>query len=503
MWAIARRIEVWELNNRITQAAGGPDCVWSGMNSGSVTAQSRSFRDLREICRRAHIIMLDHQRRDDASGFQQNGDTGKLVHGLLGWDKLAPESMAMYQNARTSFRLASKPAAEARMWMLAGIAGGIQPWWHHIAAFHEDRRMYHTAEPVMRWHRANEQYLVNRRPVATVGLVWSQRNTDFYGRNQAEELIDAPYRGFMQALVRARIPYVPVNVEDIEEAGKSLAVLILANVGALSDAQCAAIRRFVERGGALIATGASSLYDEWGVARQDFGLADLLRAHVSGQRPAFPGASRHTYLRIEPGNRHPALAGFEETAILPYGGVLEALRIEPDAIVPLTYIPEFPVYPPETSWMREPKTNIPGLVLGATGRAGRVAYLPADIDRRYARDYLPDHANLMANLVRWAAGDNLPLEVSGAGLIDCHLYQQPGRLVLHLVNLTSAGTWRSPMDELIPIGPLAVRVRLPREVPGKSARLLVSGAAPKLAVRNGWAELELKSVLDHELLILS
>ncbi len=77
--------------------------------------------------------MLDHQRRDDDTGFQQNGDTGKRVHGMLGWDKLAPESMAMYQSGPGYFRVASKPAPEARMWMIDGIAGGIQPWWHYIA----------------------------------------------------------------------------------------------------------------------------------------------------------------------------------------------------------------------------------------------------------------------------------------------------------------------------------------------------------------------------------
>jgi hypothetical protein len=36
--------------------------------------------------------------------------------------------MAMYQAGRPTFRLASKPAAEARLWMLDGIAGGLQPW---------------------------------------------------------------------------------------------------------------------------------------------------------------------------------------------------------------------------------------------------------------------------------------------------------------------------------------------------------------------------------------
>ena len=55
--------------------------------------------------------MLDDQRRANASGFQRNGEVGKLVHGLLGWDKLIPESMAMYQTTSPTFRLSSKPEA--------------------------------------------------------------------------------------------------------------------------------------------------------------------------------------------------------------------------------------------------------------------------------------------------------------------------------------------------------------------------------------------------------
>jgi len=36
----------------------------------------------------------------------------------------------------------------------------------------------------------------------------------------------------------------------------------------------------------------------------------------------------------------------------------------------------------------------------------------------------------------------MQLSVEGPGPIDCHLYQQPGRLILHLVNLTGAGAAR-------------------------------------------------------------
>jgi hypothetical protein len=532
LWNYNRRLEIWDLNNRTTQSAGGRDCIWSGMNSGSVSSQARSFRDLRGICKRAHIMMLDHQRRDDDTGFQQNGDTGKRIHALLGWDKLAPESMAMYQSGPGYFRVAAKPAPEARMWMIAGIAGGIQPWWHYVGAYHEDRRMYKTPQPVMEWCRDNEQYLVNREPVATVGLVWSQRNTDFYGRNEAAERVDAPYTGFMHVLVRARIPYVPVHVDDIAAVPGNLRLLIFPNIGALSGAQCDSVRRFVQRGGSVFATGDSSLYDEWGDPRPDFALADLFRTHCASPAPRLPGTpdrggrrgstdwsapDGHTYLRLSPelraqvngpkagdeppvdGVRHAVLRGFEETDILAFGGSLPALRVDAGAVVPLTFVPPFPTYPPETAWMRQPATDIPGLVLSEHGRA-RVAYMPADIDRRYASLHLPDHGNLLANVIRWAVADDIPLTVEGPGLIDCHLYRQAGRVILHLVNLTSAGTWRAPVEELIPVGPFRVGVGVPA---AKSvARLLVAKTEAPVSVANGRAVLEVGSITDHEVVVI-
>ena len=534
-WNYVRRVEIWDLNNRVTRAAGGPDCIWSGMMGGSITAQARSFRDLRAICTRADIMMLDHQRRDDDTGFQQNGDTGKRVHGVLGWDKVAPESMALYQSGPGYYRVASKPAAEARMWMFAGIAGGIQPWWHHVGAYHDDRRMYRTAEPVMRWWQANQRYLVDRAPVASVGLVWSQQNTDFFGRDEAAQLVDGPYTGFMHALVRARIPYLPVHIDDIDREAGRLKTIILPNVGALSDAQAAAIRRFVEKGGSLVATGYTSLFDQWGVARSDFALADLFACHWEGAVPRArggaaagggstvsvfaPDASGHTYLRLTPelrgrvdgpnagdepaitGERHPVLRGFDETDILAYGGTLTSMRVEPGATVLLTFVPPFPTYPPETAWMREPKTSIPGLILSQHGR-GRVAYMPADVDRRYALEHLPDHAMLLANIIRWASDPGIPLHVEGTGLIDCHLFEQPGRMILHLVNLTSEASWRAPLDELIKVGPFRASVMLPPGMTPRLARLLVAGGTRPLRRENGTAAVTIDAILDHEVIVI-
>jgi len=515
-WSYARRLAVWDLNNRVTKSAGGPACLWIGMNSGSIVAQSRSFRDCKGIWERAEMLLMDHQSRGPA-GFQENADTGKLIHGVLGWDKLMPESMAMYgAGGRATFRLTSKPAAEARMWMIEGFAGGIQPWWHHISAYHEDRRMYDTAEPLMRFYKDNERYLMNRRPLATVGLVWSQRSTDFYGQDNAAELTDLPYRGFMQALIRARIPYLPLHVDNIAREAPGLKALILPSVGAMSDSQCAAVRRFVQGGGSLIATGPTSLFNEWGDARPDFALADLFGAHLlttaaAKRKPNVQ--TQHSYVRLSPelragvagpkagdepvpaGRRHPVLRGFEKTDLLPYGGELEPLRVDARALVPLSFVPPFPAFPPETAWMRQPKTDIPGLIINK-----QVAFMPADIDSRYGRDNLPDHGDLLANLVRWAAGDTIPIEVLGHGLLDCNVYTQPGRVIMHIVNLSNTG--RMPIEEYLPVGPLTIRLKLPKDVSPGHLRLAVSGITIVPKVENGWVAFQLHSVSDHELAIL-
>lgn len=509
-WNYERRLEIWDLNNKTTKAAGGPDCTWAGMNSGSIRGQGFYFRDYKEICKRADILMLDDQTRSNEGGFQHNAQTGKLIHGLLGWEKFVPESMAMYQNGGgTNFRLASKVRPEAQMWMFSGIAGGIQPWWHHVSAFHEDKRMHGTAAPVMKWHKDNEQYLINRFPVANIGVVWSQENTDFFGRDNANELVDQPWRGMTNALMRARIPYLPVHADHIGRDALNFKLLVLPNIGSMSDEQVNAVKAFAVKGGSILATGETSLYNEWGDKRNDFALADIFGAHYAGdaEKPdeKVAGNAYHTYLRLDKdfSKRHAILKGFEETEIIPFGGWLRNLKIASGTETVLTYVPQFPVYPPETAWMREPVTTIPGVVARTAAGGGKSVFMPADIDRQFAVNNLPDHGDLIKNIVRWMMDDQIPVKVDGPGLVDVHLYHQPGRLVMHVVNLTSAATWRAPLEEFIPVGPFTISVQLPEKVNGRKVELRVANQKISAQVSKGWATFTIKSVTDHELIVIS
>ena len=527
-WSYACRLEIWDLYNKAAREAGGPTCLWVGMIGGTVAASASEFRDYREICRRSELIMLDNQRRSDATGFQANGQTGKLVHGLLGWDKLAPESFALYQTSGATFRLSTRPEPEVRLWALEAFASGIQPWWHYVNAYHEDRRMYATPVAMAKWHAKHEQYLGRRQPVATVGIVYSQRNHDFFGREDSELMVNQPQRGFMQALTRARIPFVLVHADDLERDAAGLRVLVLPNVGSLTDAHIAAIRSFATGGRGIVASGATSLFDEWGEPRADLALGELFGVSLpashalrdaSGRRQAAT-VNEQTYLRLVPelrgktagphvssepparGARHPVLKGFDQTDILPYGGNLGVMAVSTNAQVLMTYVPPRPAFPPEAVWLQEDRTDIPGLVVSERGDGTRIGYLAADLDRRYARDNISDTGNLLTNIVRWAASDDIPLTVEGPGLIDCHLYRQPGRLVLHLVNLTNEGTWRGPIDELIPVGPIEVGVSLQDGVGGSRVRSLVTDKRLTASARDGLVHFELPTVLDHEVLVI-
>jgi hypothetical protein len=529
-WNYERRVELWDFNNRITKAAGGENCIWSGMISSSISGQTNSFCDLKEICDRADIIMIDAQSRSNLGGFQENADTGKRIHGLVGWDKIVAESMATYLfGSPLHFRLASTTKEEIQMWMMEGVASGIAPWWHYISAYHEDSRLYQPIEPIYKWHKENEEFLFNRKPVATVGVLWSEDNTNFYGRDEAYQLVDLPTRGITQALVRARIPYISVNADYIDRDAGQLSLLVLPNIGSITDTQLDSIRRFVKRGGGLVATGETSLYDKLGIRKSDYALGDLFGVHLDSQHkmnsvPTLRSRitkSFHTYLRLSPelrrnfnspkngsepivnGERHPVLKGFHDTDIIPFGGLLETVKVDSGAQVLMTFIPPFPTHPPEIAWMREPKTNIPGLILNTTPEGSRIAYIPADLDRQFANTNLSDHGNLIANIVRWTSKDNIPLSVECVGLIDCNLYQQPGRMILHITNLTSAGTWRKPIDELIPIGPISVSVKLSQDVKNNNLKLLVSGQKVSTLVKDGWCQFQINSILSHEVVVIS
>jgi len=507
-WNYKIRTRNWDFMQSLTRRLGGPNCLWTGMLHGDPSEAKYYYHDLKAIGERSPFLLIDHQGRHNRDGLSANGLVGNLMHDLAGWDKIIACCTGTYVSDTGRFRLSSNPPDETRMWSLEGISGGLSPWIHHLGAKQYDRRQRKIAEPVMRWHQANELYLTDRVPAASVGLVWSGDNIEFFGRDKVNDRFALPWQGFKRALIRRRITFMPIHADHIRQAADSIQVLILPELAAMSDDQCQAVREFVQTGGSVILTGLTATLDSWGSRRQDYPFQSITGiskieppADMDEERiDAFASMKSHSYLRID-AKSHPIFTGFAETDILAFGGRLCKPERDETMQVLSTFIPPFPYYPPEFSWMREPKTDVPVILAGQTPAGGRLVYLAGDLDRCYGRGNLPDHGDLLANCVQWAlAGQNL-LKVEGPGTLDCRLYRQADRVILHLVNLSGQMQKSGFVEEYLPVGPLQVSIKSNNPAI-QQAYLTVRQQTANVRFADGWLHFKVPQVIDHEMVIL-
>jgi hypothetical protein len=263
------------------------------------------------------------------------------------------------------------------------------------------------------------------------------------------------------------------------------------------------IRDYVQRGGSIVATHETSLYDEWGERRADFGLADLFGASFDG---AIDARMQNSYLRLETdpatGKRHPLLAGLDDTGRIINGvSRVHTKTIGSYDYPPLTLIPSYPDLPMEEVFPRIPKTDIPEVYVREIGK-GRVVYFPWDIDRTFWELLSVDHAKLLRNAVEWAANEAPPVTVTGPGVLDVTVWKQASSLTVHLVNLTNPMMMKGPLREFLPTPPQRVSIRLTAGAKVKKVQLLVSGVTPRVEEANGSISLTISSILDHEVIAI-
>jgi hypothetical protein len=229
---------------------------------------------------------------------------------------------------------------------------------------------------------------------------------------------------------------------------------------------------------------------------------------------------RHSYLRLSPENRagvygpadptapaglrprHPVLAGLDDTDTLPFGGLLPAMRAGAGVEVLATWVPEFPIYPPETSWMRQPTSDVPALAVRETPGGGRLVWSLADLDRCYAREGSFEHALILANAVRWALRDRDEARIEGGdGLAALTGYGQGARRILHVNSRIVTSPVPGRQDALPAVGPVKVSLRWPEEK-SPAVSLRVSGAVAEVMRNGARIEITLPPLPDHEVIVV-
>ena len=242
-----------------------------------------------------------------------------------------------------------------------------------------------------------------------------------------------------QALLQSRVPFDLIFDEHLKDLSR-YRVVILPNSECLSDQQVAAIRAFVEKGGGLVATEQSGIYDEWRRFRGKPGLEGLVDAQQRFRGFGGQGGGRQGGGRRGAGVAAPSAAPARKE----YG-------------------------------------------------QGRVVYFPAvefdgplpEMERNFKIGgefwRLPKNWKEITEAVRWAARDEIPVQVSGPDFLVAHLVSQleKRRMLLHLVNINARNV-RS-------IGAVQVSCRLPSQAAAKEVRIYSpdSEAPVSVAVSNG------------------
>jgi hypothetical protein len=360
-----------------------------------------------------------------------------------------------------------------------------------------DERWLRPVEQIYRRYAEWEKYLRNEKPLARVGLVYSQQTGWFRGGRVEDHI-----HGWYQALVEARIPFEMVHDRLLDASHLSaFKTLLLPNITALSDEQCRQINAFVSQGGSLVATHETSLYDQWGAKRENFGLAALFGVTYSGHTDE---RMQNTYLRCEheAARHHPLLRGLEDAPRIIHGvSRVEVVPREKFGPMPLTLIPSYPDLPMEKVFPRAPKTDIAQVFLREVG-GGRVVYFPWDIDRTFWEVLCVDHFKLLRNAVEWATNEPPMVEVTGPGVLDVTVWQQKNSLTVHLVNLTNPMMMKGPLREFIPIGEQRVRLRLQDRQKPRRVHLLAAGKTISTKHEQGYLTLKAPSILDHEVVAI-
>ncbi|MCL6544231.1 MAG: beta-galactosidase trimerization domain-containing protein [Bryobacteraceae bacterium] len=491
-WREQRLFELWRLWDSEIRKVNPQARFIANAGGGAL-----SDLDMKTIGELAPTLFADRQARRGLAPVWEAGKNGKEYRATMGRKPIGGIfSVGLEEPYR--WKDSVQAPAEIRLWVADGVANGLRPWFTKFAGVLHDPRWLKTVEEIYTRYASWERYLRNEEPLARVAVVYSQQTATYYGGAQARQRVEDHTLGVYQALIEARVPFEMVHDGLLApERIRRFKLLILPNIAALSDSQCDQLRQYVRQGGSLLATLETSLYDEWGTVRKNFGLADLFGADFKTPRQ---GPMQNSYLRLEHATRHPLLAGLEDAPRIINGvyRVGVAAREEfPDP--PVTLIPSYPDLPMEKVYPRVERTNIPEVYLRQLG-GSRVVYFPWDIDRVFWEVMCVDHGRLLRNAIAWAANEEPPVTVTGPGVLDVTIWRQANSLTVHLVNLSNPMFMKGPARELLPAPAQQVRLRLPQGLRARRVQLLNAGVEPKVRQQGDSISLTVPPFLDHEVI---
>jgi hypothetical protein len=465
------------------------------------------LRDLRKIIHGSGKVMLCHNgdtwtpgalhlQYRFADGFMVEYSEQfyqRLVRAMLGASmarptkKLAQMYMGSYDVSANWEPAHSKPWAahiinledgdEIRMEGFANLAGGNMPV--YLVA---NRLLYgigdgtaNPAKEVFALIRNAEAILKDSIPVSYVTIVPTVESLELW-RTRRQSWNVMMSESFGLVMLDERIGFdVCASTEMSEEWLKSQRVIALCGASAVSVGDARRLADWVKKGGGLLATYDTGLYDEKGELRRDGGvMKEVLGVEMKGE-PLEGQAD--CYYQVN--STHPALGQYRQGAVLMGDGRLVPVNARAGATVLATCLN-----------LDTQESRGPAIVSNQFGR-GRAVYIAGSLEAHYVSSRVPSLQRILGSIIRYLAADEpmlfsltAPKGVYGA------LRQAPnGDPILWIcanVGFKDAAVGRM-RQEFVPISNVEVKIRLTEGKQVKSVHLVRADRSVPFTVSAGYA----------------
>lgn len=444
-------------------------------NMGSVSLMEFNLKLIEKHC---PFLVVDDQGRRGTEPVWMSGRNGKRMRAtfrerpVILITSIGPEEKYRWKDSVTT-------GPEIQSWVLDGAVQGMLPWFTKFNGVVPDKRWVEPIVESFGLHAVLEPVFAATTPTAEIAILDPATTLRHHGQETRKEA-EADDLGFYHALVEAKLPFEMLSDQAMTpEQLDRFKVVILANSTCLSDAQCAMLKAYVERGGSLVAAYETSTRDEDNRPRGTLALSDLLGVNMT--KPS-RGPVQNTYMAVN--GSHPIAQGYEGAERIIGGTHLIAVEAAPDTEMPFLYIPDFPDLPMEEVYPREAPKGA-AVVARQHKRGGRTVYIPWNIGRIFWEVLAADHQRLIENAVRWALGKRPDVEVACKAVLDIAVREGKDELAVAMQNLSNPMMMKGPTREIYPVGPQKVSAAIPEGRSFAGARLLVAGTKADARVEEG------------------
>jgi Beta-galactosidase trimerisation domain/Hypothetical glycosyl hydrolase 6 len=359
------------------------------------------------------------------------------------------------------------------------LAAGVGlVYWGLSRFFYQPERplSYESGQYVRRifdFQQKNEVLLRSVRSQPQVGLLIGSQTIDWYaGKHFVNRAYQNCWHGAYQLLKANSYESEPfLDWQMSPQLLSRYQMLYAPNVACLSDSQCLMLVDYVRGGGALLATQMTSVADEYGRMRKNFGLAEVFGAELSEPEPV---EIPDLYLKLPSGEEIP-----QDPQVLRFranGGTVLA----------------------ETLDRGHRRTLGPAITQRIFGK-GSAIYIGSSLEAVYEETRMKSLRVFFNSLVSPWLSAKRSYEIEYQSGVMPHFMASRDVLLLHL--LADTGNKNKHLrsrEEFLPVANIKVRIRIPQQRSVRSASLLYSGQTLPSTIRDGWLEVAVPQVWIHE-----